>query len=78
MILIIGILIAMNGASNSPTATLIRNGGFGSLVVFGLIPITREFYRFQTFDTFSDWLLIAPEIYRKSLFWVCSRNSSDS
>jgi adiponectin receptor len=42
LILVIGILIAMFGSSNSKSASLIRNGGFGSLVVFGLVPITRK------------------------------------
>lgn len=42
LILVIGILIAMFGSTNSKTASLIRNGGFGSLVIFGLVPITRK------------------------------------
>jgi adiponectin receptor len=42
MILLVGIGIAVFGSSNSKQASLIRNGGFGSLVVFGLVPITRK------------------------------------
>lgn len=58
MILVIGFMIAIFGASNSKTASLIRNGGFGSLVAFGVVPIAH-------------WVLIAPEVYRQSLFWGC-------
>lgn len=48
MILVIGFIIAIFGASNSKTASLIRNGGFGSLVAFGVVPIARKllFYNF--------------------------------
>jgi adiponectin receptor len=42
LILVVGIIIAMFGATNTKTASSIRNGGFGSLVIFGLVPITRK------------------------------------
>jgi adiponectin receptor len=42
LILVVGIVIAVFGSSESKSAALIRNGGFGSLVIFGLVPITRE------------------------------------
>lgn len=50
MILVVGFIIALFGASNSKTASLIRNGGFGSLVVFGVVPITRKFYYYLFFS----------------------------
>lgn len=54
LIFLIGILISIYGASKSPHAALIRQGGFASLTIFGFVPLCH-------------WLLIAPNEYRNQM-----------
>ena len=42
LILAVGMTIAMFGSANTDAAARIRHVGFGALVVFGLVPISRE------------------------------------
>jgi hypothetical protein len=46
LILLIGFLISVHGANGSQQATLIRQGGFASLTIFGFVPLCRKFNQF--------------------------------
>ena len=43
LIFLIGMIVSIFGATESPNAALIRQGGFGSLTVFGFVPLCREY-----------------------------------
>jgi hypothetical protein len=44
MILLIGLVVSFFGATKSPNAALIRQGGFAALTVFGFVPLCRKSY----------------------------------
>lgn len=43
LILVMGLVVSVLGASKSPSAALIRQGGFASLTIFGFVPLCRKY-----------------------------------
>jgi hypothetical protein len=42
LIFLIGMVVSVFGATKSPNAALIRQGGFASLTIFGFVPLCRK------------------------------------